>query len=595
MENKGTMTSSKEEIKIYGISGSPGICIGKAYLVDREGVNVVEKYYIREEKIADEVNRFKTAVKRAKNELAAIIAGAPEDLKQHMDILETHMALYKDNMLYGRTIKKIEDELVNAEWALKIVVSNVKAMFHNISDPYLRGRVSDIVHVSDGIMRNLVGAEAVDIANISKRVILVAHDLSPANTAQIQLDRVKGFVTDLGGKASHTGIIARTLGIPCVLGLETATREIRTDDIMIVDGEAGVVIINPTDPTILYYEERQQQYEEYRSAITQQSHLPAQTADGFRIEVMGNIEMAEEVKAVVEHGGDGIGLFRTEFLYLSRKRFPEEEDLFQQYKSVAEAMSPGPVVIRTLDINGDKAIAHISDSEEANPALGLRAIRFCLKRPEVFRDQLRAILRASVFGDVRIMFPMISSCDEVTAAKDLLAEAAESLEREGIPFRKDIPVGIMIEVPSAVIMADALAQVVDFFSIGTNDLVQYSLAIDRGNRDVAYLYHPLHPAVIRMVNQVVKVGKENGVDVLMCGEMASDPFNLPILLGMGIQALSMTPQSIPAVKEMIKQLNTSDSGRLVTDVLKMPTVTDIVNLVEETYGDVLPTPMYSES
>jgi len=573
---------------ITGISGSPGICIGKAYLVDREGVNVIEKYYIRKEKLNDEVKRFKAAVQNGKNELASIIEDAPEELRQHVGILETHMALYKDKMLYGRTIEIIENEMVNAEWALKKVVSDVKGMFQNISDPYLKGRATDIVHVSDRILRNLVGAGDVNIAAINKRVILVAHDLSPADTSQIQLERVKGFITDRGGKTSHTSIIARTLGIPCVLGLSDATNLIKSDDIIIVDGKAGIVVLHPTDQTITMYEERFTQYEEYRAVITRSSQLPAKTADNVRLLVMGNIELPEEVVSVRDNGGDGIGLFRTEFLYMSRSTFPTEDDLFEQYREVVELMAPKPVTIRTLDINGDKALSYSSNSDEANPALGLRAIRFCLKKPEVFKDQLKAILKASAYGNVRVMFPMISSIDEVIEAKELLKQSAEELDKKGEPFNPDIEVGIMIEVPSAVILADVLAREVDFFSIGTNDLVQYSLAIDRGNRKVAHLYHPLHPAVIRMVKRVVDVGREKNINVAMCGEMAGDPYNMPILLGLGMNELSMVPQSIPAVKDMIKKLNAADSSLFLTDILKQSSTGGILSMMQEAYGKILP-------
>jgi phosphoenolpyruvate-protein phosphotransferase (PTS system enzyme I) len=574
---------------LTGISGSPGICIGKAYIVDREGVNVIEKYYIRKEKLPDEIRRFKAAVKTGKDELAAIIKSTPAELRLHVDILETHMALYKDKMLYGRTIETIEREMVNAEWALKKVVSEVKTMFQNISDPYIKGRATDIAHVSDRIMRNLIGAGEFDIATIDKRVILVAHDLSPADTSKIKLERVKGFVTDLGGKTSHTGIIARTLGIPSVLGLDKATSRIKSDDLIIVDGRAGIVVVHPTDKTIALYEDRLQQYEKYKAVITRSSQLPAITADGFQLQVMGNIELPEEVVSVMDHGGDGIGLFRTEFLYLRRTSFPSQEELYEQYKEVVELMAPKPVVIRTLDINGDKALSYVNNSDdEVNPALGLRAIRFCLKRPNVFKDQLKAILRAALHGNAKVMFPMISSLEEVLEAKRLLEISAEELDKEGIPFQKGIKTGIMIEVPSAVIMADVLAKEVDFFSIGTNDLVQYSLAIDRGNRKVAYLYNTLHPAVIRMVKHVVDVGKEQGVNVLMCGEMAGDPSNMPVLLGLGMNELSMVPQSIPGIKDMVKKLTAEDSKLFLSEVLKQQTTSDVLNLVQDTYGKLLP-------
>ena len=575
------------EIRLHGINVSPGICIGKAYLVGKEGVDVVDKYFISRDNLQNEIKRFKSAVKRAKDKLQEIIETTPEELRPHILILETHKVLYKDKMLYGKTIETIEKELVNAEWALKKVVSNVKNMFSNMPDPYLQGRTSDIVHVSESIMQNLVGAKTLDIGAIGKRVILVAVDLSPAETSQIQLEKVKGLITDLGGKTSHTGIIARSLEIPAVLGLEKATLLIKNDDIIIVDGTAGIVIVHPTDKTLIQFEERQSNYERHKAVITRSSHLPAETIDGIKLEVMGNIELPEEVVSVINYGGDGIGLYRTEFQYLAQNDFPDEHALFDNYKDVVEVMAPNPVTIRTLDISGDKAVSYASNSDEKNPVLGLRGIRYCLKNPDVFKTQLRALLRASAFGPVRILLPMISCHDEVLAAKKILNKAADSLDKEGLLFNDNIKVGIMIEVPSAAIMADVMAKDVDFFSIGTNDLIQYSLAVDRVNRQVAHLYQPLNPAIIRMIKYVADIAKDNDVDVCMCGEMAGDPVNIPILLGLGINTLSMNPQSIPSIKKIIRSLDAKDASLFVKEVLKETSETGIMELLLGTYDNIL--------
>lgn len=576
------------EIRLHGISASPGISIGKAYLVDKEGVDVVEKYLIREKRLKNEINRFKRAVKKSKDELNAIIDDTPEELRQHASILEAQKVLLKDKMLYGKTIEIIKSERVNAEWAFKKAVSGIKSMFRKLPNSYLKERMEDIGHASDLIIRNLVGAKQVNIGEIYKRVILVAHNLSPAETSQIQLEKIKAFVTDRGSMSSHTAIVARTLGIPAVLGLADATNIIQNDDVIVVDGMLGIVVISPEEQTLIDFAERKIRYDEYKAAITRTGHFPAKTTDGIHLQIMGNIELYEEVVSVIDHGGDGIGLLRTEFQYLSRIDFPIEDELFDNYKDVVEVMAPKPVTIRTLDINGDKAISNTPFDEETNPALGLRGIRYCLTKTDVFITQLRAILRAAAFGNVRIMFPMISTLNEICEAKKILDETADSLDKEGVEFNRDIEVGIMIEVPSAVIMADLMAKEVDFFSIGTNDLIQYSMAIDRENRKVAHLYQPLEPAIIRMLKHVSDVAKNSNIKLFMCGEMASSPIHTPVLLGMGMDELSMNPQSIPAVKAMIRSLSVESSKQIMKDVMKQTSAADVLNLLQEFCGDILP-------
>ena len=586
--------TESNEIILRGIGGSPGICIGKAYLVDREGVDVVQRYAVDGKDLAREKKRFKAAVQKAKEELHHIIKSTPEEFQQHADILETHVVLLKDKMLYARAIEIIENEKINAEWALKKSVSGLKRMFRDMTDPYLRQRAEDIVHVSDRILRNLVGARQVDIRSINKRVILVAHDLSPAETSQIQLERVMGFVTDRGGKASHTSIIARTLEIPAVLGVGEATHRIRNDEIIIVDGSEGSVVLHPTEETLVEYQERQVQFEAFRQVISRDSHLPAKTQDGIQIDVMGNIELPEEVVSVLDHGGEGIGLYRTEFGYLSRSQFPIEEELFDKYKDVVEVMAPRPVTIRTLDINGDKALNYAAQRPEENPALGLRAIRYCLKRQDIFQTQLRAILRAAAYGHVRILLPMISGVDELREARRNITEAAAALEKEGAVHNAGVAVGIMIEVPSAVVLADYLAEEADFFSIGTNDLIQYSLAIDRGNQEVAHLFNPLHPALLRMIRQVTETARAHGIETYMCGEMAADPVHVPILLALGLDELSMNPQSIPAVKRVIRSLSAEKCKPFLELALQQRTAQDVMNLLRRTYGEIFAENLYGQ-
>ena len=585
--------AEQKEIILEGISASPGICIGKAYLVDHEGVDIVKRYQIIDKKaLENETTRFKKAVKQAKDELHDIIKGTSEDLQQHADILETQVVLLEDKMLYGRTIETIQKEKINAEWALKKVVSKVNSMFQDITDTYLKDRATDIVHVSDRIMRNLMGAEPVNIAEIDKRVILIARDLSPAQTSQINLERIMGFVTVLGGVTSHTSIIARSLGIPAVQGIENATRLIQNDDIIIVDGSGGNVFINPSEPTLMDYMEQQVQLESFLADIARNSHQPAKTTDGHRVKVMGNIEQPEQVVTVMDNGGEGVGLFRTEFQYLVSPEFPGEDELFENYKDVLDVMQQQPVTIRTLDINGDKAFVRNSGQAEINPALGLRGIRYCLKRPDIFKTQLRAILRAAVFGEVRLLLPMLATYDELMFAKNMIEDAIQSLEDDDKEYNRNIQLGVMIEVPSLAMMADVIAREVDFFSIGTNDLIQYSMAVDRGNREVAYLYNPLHPAILRILKIVSDAAKKEGIELFMCGEMAGDPFSLPVLLGLGLDELSLNPQSIPVLKNLIRSISFADAEKFLQKILEQTTCKAVNELIQKEYGEIISATIY---
>ncbi|MEW5909677.1 MAG: phosphoenolpyruvate--protein phosphotransferase [Thermodesulfobacteriota bacterium] len=577
----------KKEIRLKGIIGSPGICIGKAYRVDREGVDVVEKYRIEDSELKNEKNRFKAAVQKATEELRGIIKNTPEDYQEHAQILETHVVLLKDKMLYEKTIAVIEKERVNAEWALKMVVSDLQSVFQSMADPYLKERARDIVHVSERIMRNLKGINAVSFQEIDKRVILVARDLSPAETSQIQLERIKGFVTDHGGTSSHTSIIARSLQIPAVLGLGNISLLAQNEDTLILDGSTGLVILHPSQETLYEYKRKKDRYEAQVAVLVRSSRLPAKTKDGHHIRIQGNIELPEEVVSVLDHGGEGVGLYRTEFQYLGRSGFPAEDELFEKYLDVVEVMKGKPVTIRTLDINGEKALSSSVYEEEKNPVLGLRAIRYCLQNPEVFKTQLRAILRVAASGNVRIMFPMISGHDELIQAKNHLKIASDELMAEGVECNPDIEIGVLIEVPSAVVLADVLAKEVDFFSIGTNDLIQYSLAIDRGNPKVAHLYRPLHPAVIRMLKQIADAAAGEKIRVSMCGEMAGEPIHVPLLLGLGITELSMNPQFIPMVKRMIGELNLKDCRKCAKEIMRETTVEAVTERMLGTYSDLV--------
>ena len=544
--------ASKKTLK--GIAVYPGIVIGKAHLVDRSKVKILYQYLVNTEHLNEEVERFEEALRVVEKEMEALKNGMAEKVNDLSFILDSHLMILKDSMLRDSTIRTIQTEKINAEWALKKSLKNIRKIFSQIDDEYISNRISDVENVTERIQRTLSGKAQQSLAEIDRRVIIVAHDLSPADTTELNIGKVMGFITDVGGRTSHTAIMAQALEIPAVVGLETATNMVADGDLLIVDGSTGMVVVNPDDSALIYYQEKKLQLEDYRSSIARQSHLPAVTPDGQRIAITANIEFLEEVAAVRDYGGEGIGLYRTEFLYLRTKGFPEEEDLFEDYREVAELMAPDAVNIRTLDIGGDKFVSELEITKEMNPALGLRAIRFCLKQPEIFKTQLRAILRASAYGNIRLLFPMISGLQELLDAKDILGQVKRNLDRDRIPYNDKMEIGIMVEIPSAVVMAEVLARYVDFFSIGTNDLIQYTLAIDRVNEHVAHMYQPFDPALIRMIENVVKAAKNEGIHVTLCGEMAGDPLCIPILLGLGLDGLSMNARSIPLVKKIVRAM-----------------------------------------
>jgi phosphotransferase system enzyme I (PtsI) len=564
---------------IKGIGVTPGIIIGKAYLLDRKKIEAPAKV-LPEFQVDQEVARFQDAVEESKKQLRmAKEKLLHEDATGLSYILDTHLLLLEDKKLIENTVETIKQSWINSEWALRINLDRVRKVFDTIDDDYLKSRKTDVDYVGERILRNLMGKETEGISQIKEEVIIVAHDLSPADTAQMAKDKVTAFVTDMGGKTSHTAIMARSLEIPAVVGSETATHSVNTGDTLIVDGITGVVVVNPSLEIMQEYQERQRVRQKMERELFQYRDLPAETLDGYRARVLANIELVDEIPSVLQHGAEGIGLYRTEYLYLNRKDLPSEEDHFNAYKKVVEGIYPHPAVIRTLDIGGDKFLSHMDLAAEMNPAMGLRAIRFSLKEVDIFKVQLRAILRASAFGKVKILFPMISGATEIREVKKILNEVRLNLSAEGVPFDSKMEIGIMIEVPSAVTIADILAKEVDYFSIGTNDLIQYSLAIDRVNESVTHLYEPLHPAILRLVKAVVKAAHQAGIRVAMCGEMAGEPLYVPILVGLELDDLSMNVLSIFRVKKILRAYTFRECKDLVEESLHLSTPEEIEELV----------------
>jgi phosphotransferase system enzyme I (PtsI) len=563
---------------LTGIAVSTGIAIGKAFFVNRNHQAHLPRQIVAASMVSEEIELLYNAFSTVEKELSTIRKQVPDELKSHALLIDTHLMMLKDPKLSGDAEKYIQNLGLNAAWALEKAVSDQEETFGAIADPYIRERMQDVRVVADKVQAKLIGLDS-DITAISGRAIILANDLTPADTVELQVDKIMGFATVRGGKTSHSGIMARSLGIPALVGVNKLEDHIHDGDLIILDGLAGKIVVNPTEAELTDYNERAANFEAYTRKIKRRCQLPAETFDGSRVQVLANIELLEEVATVIDNGGEGIGLYRTEYAYLNRTELPTEEELADKYIDLAAIMSPRKVVFRTLDLGADKFISSYGELNETNPAMGLRAIRFCLKNPQLFKIQLRAILRASAYGNVSLMFPMISGVKEVRQAKAWLAQAKAELRREGVEYNPDMPVGIMIELPAAVMIAEYLAHEVDFFSIGTNDLIQYSIGVDRTNHHVSYLYQPLHPATLRSVKLVVDAAHQAGIEVSLCGEVASDPFCVPILMGMGIDSISMAPQAIPGIKRIIRQTNMHDCRKLLKDVLECRTVGRINTLV----------------
>lgn len=573
--------TERTTITLRGIGASPGIAIGKAYILDRSKV-YASHIHIDTDKVSTEQERLRNAIEESKRQLIEIRQKIDTGQhKEHVLILNTHLAILEDDMFSGAALEKIAEKLINAEWAVNQVVEDAHKVFEEIEDPYLRERISDIDYIAQRILRNLTGKKCDRINKIEEEVIIVAHDLSPADTAQLNKSKVKGFVTAIGGPTSHTAIVARSLEIPAVVGVEYILADISDNDDVILDGTGGEVVIRPDSTTIEQFLRLKEEYEESERQLQSYVNLPSETSDKRRVVLSANLEMIDELPILKKHGAEGIGLFRTEYIFLDRPSIPSEDEQFQSYKTVVENTFPFETTIRTLDLGGDKFNHALPVPYELNPAMGLRAIRLCLKAPDIFRTQLRAILRASAYGKVKIMFPMISGLQELNSALAILDEVKEDLRKNNLSFDENVQVGSMIEIPSASILADKIAEKVDFLSIGTNDLIQYTLAIDRGNENVSYLYEPLHPAVLRIIRMITEGAKKAGKEVAMCGEMAGKPLYIPLLVGLGIDSLSMTAQSIPRVKKMLRAISAKEAEKIAQEVFKFETASQIEGYLSE--------------
>lgn len=564
----------KEEVFVNkilkGTGVSSGITTGTVYLLER-GKIAINKTSVREEQVEKEIAKFKNAVKAAINELSKIREEIPDDeIRKHLFIVDAHILMLQDDFFSKEVVDTIKKEKINAEWALDIVVARFLTGFEKVEDPYLRERGQDLRYIYDRLLRILVKGKVSDIERkkTGARGIIVAHDLSPADTIQLNLNRISGFVTDVGGRTSHTSIVARALEIPAVVGVGNITSLVKNNDRVIIDGDDGLVIINPTREVLKDYISKQIHLKSIRKEFLKIAKLKSETRDGFNIKVGANIELLAELDIVNRYGAQGIGLYRTEYIYLSRKTLPTEADHYHIYRILAENTTLEYVTIRTLDIGGDKFVSDIAMAKEINPAMGLRAIRLCIKEIDLFKMQLMGILRASAYGPLKILIPMVSGIDEVKKAKAVIKECMEELESKNIDFNRDIKIGIMIEVPATCMISDILAEEVDFFSIGTNDLIQYTLAIDRVNEYVSYLYEPLHPAVLRMIKHVVEEAHSHKIEVALCGEMAGEALYVPVLLGLGLDEISMNPYSIPRAKKIIRGIEQGYCKDLVQEIMR---------------------------
>jgi phosphotransferase system enzyme I (PtsI) len=574
---------TRSDIRTHkGIGVSPGIAIGRAVIVEKR-VASVYRVPIRDEDVPSEVTRFLESLEKTRDALFELKLKVSRSMgEEYASIFEAHAMIVGDASFADKVVQKIETEQVNAEWALAEVQEELQARFASFDDEYLRERSADVKDVAERVLTNLQGVAHHDLSEITHDVVILADDLTPSDTVHFNRRPIVGFATEVGGRTSHTSIIAKSLFMPAVIGVPRLTKIVDNDELVIVDGYEGVIVVNPTQAMVQEYMSRVSRHEEAEQKLLENRSLAAVTKDHQEISLQANIELIEELDDAIKYGAEGIGLYRSEFLYISTSPdLPTEEEHFNVYRKLAEATAPNWCVIRTFDLGGKKLAREVMGSKEDNPVLGLRALRLCMQHRDMFKTQLRALLRASAFGRIKIMFPLVSGVQELRQVKTLVREIRLELDAQGIPYNKDLQIGIMIEVPSAAVIADLLADEADFFAIGTNDLIQYSLAIDRGNENVSYLYEPLHPALLRLIKGVIDAGKRAGIPVEMCGEMASDPIYAIVLLGLGLEIFSMNPSSIPVVKNVIRSVRYKDCKRIAEAALMKKTAQEIEEFIIE--------------
>jgi len=572
--------AEKKEITFYGIPASPGIAFGEAFVVNVEDMSVPEEH-VSVDQVDDEIRKFHEALEQTEREIKKLVRSLEEEIgEEHGKILDSHRMILSDELFRNETIKTIKENKVTAAFALNTVLDKVLATFAAIKDEYLKERTEDIRDVRRRVLRNLMGQQAEGLSNLRRKAVVVARSLTPSDTAGLNKKYVAAFITDAGGSTSHAAILARSQGIPSVVGLNDMVKHVKPYDQLIVDGITGQVVLNPTAETVHLYREVQARYRELEKELLTLRDFPAVTLDGHSIELSANIETADEVADVMSHGAHGIGLFRTEYFFITRSALPSEEEQYRYYASVVKRIPADPVIIRTLDVGGDKIARWVGDLREANPFMGWRGIRFTLARKDIFRTQLRAIFRASAHGNVKIMFPMVSVLDEVRSAKQLCEEVKDDLKRERYQIGENAEIGIMIETPSAVAIADLLAREVDFFSVGTNDLIQYALAVDRGNAKISYLYDVLHPSILRLLRDTVTAAHKHKIWVGICGEMPGSVHGALLLLGLGLDEFSAASYLIPTIKKIVRSVTYDEARALVRKTLTMGTAREVREHVE---------------